>query len=165
MSKVTSVESLERETHWIGAKEHGPSLLEVICAHTPIPPVPLTAASVSLPSQQIPSVLLMLRKQQCGKCKQEGHIGMLCSYFIPCGDLSNVSINLLSFQPSLPCQYRSCGSAERATSCSCVRREYPRFGNHRDLYGSPPMWIWIKHTPQCTALRATALLSPSSHSA
>lgn len=74
--------------HWTGANKHGPSLLELIGLHMPFSLPLLTALTSGL--QKNSSGLPMQKKQQCGKCKQEGHIGML--HFMVCHHLTDMLI-------------------------------------------------------------------------
>jgi hypothetical protein len=73
-SKITSVEGIERETHWNGAKEHGLSLWAVIKANASIP-TPSEPSTDSLPTRGATSADQAPRKRKCGKCNGEGHIG------------------------------------------------------------------------------------------
>lgn len=135
-SKLISVESLKRETHWTGAKEHGPSLLELIHLHTPLcPPLPTVPAG-GLPLQKNSLGVPMPKKQQCRKCKQEGHIGTLnFHHFI----VISLRYWFVRIKSSLPCQYRCCAIT--------MRWEHPLLASRWYLHFFPYSRIWIEITP------------------
>jgi hypothetical protein len=79
-SKITSVESIEKETHWNGAKEHGILLLAVIKAHVPACPQPPAGNSLA---SGVASTNRAPKKHRCGRCNGEGHISasyIFCLY-------------------------------------------------------------------------------------
>ena len=77
-SKISSVESIEKETHWSRVKEHGALLLDVMRPYLLAPSV-TPSDPRALPEGQMPGHSVgvqMQRKRRCGKCNSEGHIGM-----------------------------------------------------------------------------------------
>lgn len=86
VSKIHTIEDLEKETKWGGANQFGDAIIAIINKHYPPEPAPSitiastssnSASSYSVQVPQVSSSVKPRKKPTCSVCHLEGHTSML----------------------------------------------------------------------------------------